>query len=536
MPIVKSSHLVSGRYRLTRGIDFRLSEPKCDLEEIVFKNGATFGATATASSTKLELTSDNTTTTAKNHLEMDCGVSGAVTGSERGIYVHLTNESTSAITGELTAGEFKVRSTSSNTTSIKGMHISCDAKTKTVGTMRGIEISIDGSAGGIITTLHGLRIAANWSASVTTGTALLIDGPAAWTYDIMFQNDAYLVNGSAGDMELTIDNTSTSGRNGWQVDYRVSGACTGSARAGYFHVSNTNASAITGELTGVEAKVRSTSSNTTSAKGIHVSVDAKTKTITTARGIEISIDGSAGGAITTLQGLRIAANWSATVTTGTAIQINGPATWTYDIEFQNSAYLVNGSAGDMELTIDNTSTSGRNGWQVDYRVSGACTGSSRAGYFHVTNTNGTAITGELTGLEAKVRSTSSNTTSAKGIHVSLDCKTKTITTGRGIEISIDGSAGGGITTCHALRIAHNSSASHTTINAVQLEGPGTWSSYLYFGGVGTYVMSFLTAGGEQGFTAVSGGSLKGNVDGYFTIRDVATSQDLYVLCYDTVPS
>ena len=389
MAILKSSGIVSGRYRLTRGLDFVLSEPKCDNEEIRFKNGATFGCTAVASSTKIELTSNNTTTTAKNHMEFDCGVSGVVTGSERGIYVHLSNESTTAITGELTAGEFKVRSSSSDTTSIKGMHISCDTKTHTTTTMRGIEISIDGSAGGVITTL---------------------------------------------------------------------------------------------------------------------------------------------------QGLRIAANWSATVTTGTAIQINGPATWTYDIEFQNGAYLVNGSAGDMELTIDNTSTSGRNGWQVDYRVSGICTGSSRAAYFHVTNTSGTAITGELTGVEAKVRSSSSNTTSAKGIHVSVDCKTKTIGTARGIEISIDGAAGGAITTLHGLRLAANWSATVTTSYAVLIEGPATWGTGIHFAGVNTYVMGFQLAAGEQGFTAVAGGALKGNVDGYMTVRDVATGQDLYVNCYDTVPS
>ena len=333
MPLVKCGTVVSGRYRLTRGFDFALAEAKCTDEEIRFKNGATFGCTAVASSTKIELTSNNTTTTAKNHLELDCGVSGAVTSSERGIYVHLSNESSSAITGELTAGEFKVRSSSSNTSSIKGMHISCDAKLKTVTTMRGIEISIDGGAGGLITTLQGLRVAANWSCTVTTGTAIQINGPAAWTYDIEFQNGAYLVNGSAGDMELTIDNTSTSGRNGWQVDYRVSGICTGSSRAAYFHCTNTSGTAITGELTGVEAKVRSTSSNTTSVKGIHVSVDAKTKTIGTARGIEISIDGAAGGAITTLHGLRLAANWSCTVTTSYAILIEGPATWGTGIYF-----------------------------------------------------------------------------------------------------------------------------------------------------------------------------------------------------------
>lgn len=333
-------------------------------------------------------------------------------------------------------------------------------------------------------------------------------------------------------------NTATTGKNALEIKLEQSGilAAGQSSRGLYVNINNVSGSAISGELTAGEFKVRSSSSNTASVKGIHVSIDAKLKTITLARGIEISIDGGAGGALTTVQGLRVAANWSATVGTGTAIQINGPAAWTYDIEFQNGAFLVNSAAGDMELTIDNTSASGRNAWQVDARVSGACSGSSRAGYFHITNTSGGAITGELTGVEAKVRSTSGNITSAKGIHVSVDCKGKTITTARGIEVSIDGAGGGAITTLHGLRMAANWSATVTTSYAILIEGPATWGTGIYFGGANTYVMGFKTAGGEQGFTAVAGGSLKGNVDGYFTVRDVATGQDLYVNCYDTVPS
>jgi hypothetical protein len=52
----------------------------------------------------------------------------------------------------------------------------------------------------------------------------------------------------------------------------------------------------------------------------------------------------------------------------------------------------------------------------------------------------------------------------------------------------------------------------------------------------TYAFSFQTAAGKEGFTAVSGGSVNGNVDGYIKVYDTATGQALYVPCYDAAPS
>lgn len=52
----------------------------------------------------------------------------------------------------------------------------------------------------------------------------------------------------------------------------------------------------------------------------------------------------------------------------------------------------------------------------------------------------------------------------------------------------------------------------------------------------TNTFSFQTAAGLEGFTAIADGDLKGKVNGYIKIYDVATAQTLYLLGYDTVPS
>lgn len=52
----------------------------------------------------------------------------------------------------------------------------------------------------------------------------------------------------------------------------------------------------------------------------------------------------------------------------------------------------------------------------------------------------------------------------------------------------------------------------------------------------TYALSFQTAAGKEGFTAVSAASQGGNIDGYIKIYDVATAQALYLPCYDAAPA
>ena len=64
---------------------------------------------------------------------------------------------------------------------------------------------------------------------------------------------------------------------------------------------------------------------------------------------------------------------------------------------------------------------------------------------------------------------------------------------------------------------------------------------IHFGSAGNgtgwvHAFSFQTAAGKEGFTQIADGALKGNVNGYIKVYDVATGQTLYINCYDTVPS
>jgi hypothetical protein len=68
---------------------------------------------------------------------------------------------------------------------------------------------------------------------------------------------------------------------------------------------------------------------------------------------------------------------------------------------------------------------------------------------------------------------------------------------------------------------------------------GNMLSAIHFKAVGTNItntLSFSDAGGDEGFTAIADGALKGNVNGYIKVYDEETSQTLYINCYDTVPS
>lgn len=72
-------------------------------------------------------------------------------------------------------------------------------------------------------------------------------------------------------------------------------------------------------------------------------------------------------------------------------------------------------------------------------------------------------------------------------------------------------------------------ASGARASAIHFQTTGSGSGW-------TNAFSFQTAAGKEGFTAIVNGSLKGNVDGYIKVYDVATGATLYINCYDTVPS
>lgn len=52
----------------------------------------------------------------------------------------------------------------------------------------------------------------------------------------------------------------------------------------------------------------------------------------------------------------------------------------------------------------------------------------------------------------------------------------------------------------------------------------------------TNLFTFQQAAGQCGFTQIADGAHQGNVNGYIKIYDVATTQTLYILAYDAVPS
>ena len=191
MGIYKSvGAIVAGRFKARYGLDFTRVHPRCSSYEIKFKTGDTLGATSAAAGSSMRWLSYNTATTGKNALEIKLTQTGILASgqSSRGLYVNVNNESTTNVDGEITAGEFKVRSSSSDTASVKGIHVSIDAKGYDVALARGIEISIDAGelTHGGYTTVEGIRIANNSSGSQTRAIGLSFSGPRAMSAHIAF--------------------------------------------------------------------------------------------------------------------------------------------------------------------------------------------------------------------------------------------------------------------------------------------------------------------------------------------------------------
>ena len=77
----------------------------------------------------------------------------------------------------------------------------------------------------------------------------------------------------------------------------------------------------------------------------------------------------------------------------------------------------------------------------------------------------------------------------------------------------------------------------TRKSAIRMENSsGAWTNGIEFAGTITNVLNFAEADGSQGFTAGSGLSQGGNIDGYIRIYDATTGQALYIGCYDAAPA
>ena len=104
----------------------------------------------------------------------------------------------------------------------------------------------------------------------------------------------------------------------------------------------------------------------------------------------------------------------------------------------------------------------------------ALTGTLRGIYAVATNGTTTG-TGTIRGAEIKARAADpsgngANIDGLTGVYVSVDVKTKTGTTIRGFEVSLDGANGGSSTLAQGLVIFNNSSAAQTTSIAVDVNG------------------------------------------------------------------
>ena len=77
----------------------------------------------------------------------------------------------------------------------------------------------------------------------------------------------------------------------------------------------------------------------------------------------------------------------------------------------------------------------------------------------------------------------------------------------------------------------------TRKSAIRIENSsGAWTNGIEFAGTITNVFNFAEADGSQGFTAVSGATQGGNIDGYMKVYDATTGQALYCPLYDAAPA
>jgi len=156
----------------------------------------------------LDVDITNTVAAGKNCLYLDA-VQGtnALTGTLRGIYSVVTNGNFVS-TGTIRAIEGKARAalpdlTGGNITTLEGMSLSADAKNKTVTTLRGAEIILDGQSGASVTTAVGVRIANNFQANLaTTSYGLQIYRDSFdYTADIQLSSGG-MIGGSSGHVNI----------------------------------------------------------------------------------------------------------------------------------------------------------------------------------------------------------------------------------------------------------------------------------------------------------------------------------------------
>ncbi len=127
---------------------------------------------------------------------------GLTSGSMQALDV-VANAGSNANTGAIRGGQIKARQPDAGCTDLVALYLSADQKDQTCTNQRGLEVSIDGEAGGAATTTQGVVVFNNSSGNQGTDIAYDVNGGTAsghqaFTYDMRFQNGETVTNSTDG--------------------------------------------------------------------------------------------------------------------------------------------------------------------------------------------------------------------------------------------------------------------------------------------------------------------------------------------------
>jgi hypothetical protein len=138
--------------------------------------------------------------------------STALTGTLDGIYIRATAGDTGKA-GTIRGAEIGARvaedaGAADGAAVVTGGYFWADTKTENAVKLRGLEVSLDGAAGGTSTLASGLVIFNNSSATQTTSVGVDINegsasGRKAFTYDVRMQNGETIDNATNGTVQVT---------------------------------------------------------------------------------------------------------------------------------------------------------------------------------------------------------------------------------------------------------------------------------------------------------------------------------------------
>jgi hypothetical protein len=316
----------------------------------------------------------------------------ALTGTLRGAYVIATNGTTAA-TGGIEGLNVKARAADAsnvgaNVALMTGVMVSVDVKNKAVTDLRGIEVSLDGGAGGSATTVYGVEISNNTSATFTTTYGLAFNfgspsGRAAFTRDILLQNGASIDNATVGQVEIVIpERASASYAYGVKIsaddDFFVGGAAT---KSYLLSVSGDRpvASAATGDSN--DALIRASGNNYAANdanfifRAINASINNRDGGVLgRLEGASIGTQGKSGGTVSNIVGMTVTAENYGTVSDmfgGIDVLLKNEAavaTTEYGIRIRNEN---NSIAGPVAAAIVVSDTGANTGWTDAFDLSGA---------------------------------------------------------------------------------------------------------------------------------------------------------------------